>query len=139
MSGLAITLTCRTLGVAAPVAIALAAAPTAAAVDAPSLVGAWLGPATLAVPADCAPASGLLSFSPNGVFRYLAMYPDCGMVMVDGHYALQNDGGVLHLSIEQCGDPGCPPGLTEMTQSISTTGPDSFVLDGQYTYQRQHD
>jgi len=140
MSGLPITdFTRATLVAAAALAIAVVGAPPAAAVDAPSLVGAWVGPATIAVPGDCAPAAGLLSFSPNGVYRYLAMYPDCGMVMVDGHYELQNDGGQLQLSIDQCGDPGCPPGLEAMTRSISTTGPDTFVLDGQYTYQRQHD
>ena len=58
--------------------------------------------------------------------------------MIDGHYQLQADGGVLQLSIEECGDSGCPPGLSTFTTPISGVDPDTIVLDGG-TYQRQHD
>ena len=132
-------LSLATLGVAAALAIGLLGAPVAAAVDAQSLIGAWSGPATLGDTGQCAPTSGLISFSPNGGYRYLAIYQDCGIVMVDGSYQLQNDGGVLQLSMEQCGDPGCPPGPPTVTQSITAAGPDTIVLDGRFTYQRQHD
>ena len=124
---------------AAALAIGLVTAPSAAAVDAQSLIGAWSGPATLGDTGECGATSGLFSFSPNGGYRYLAIYPDCGIVMIDGSYELQNNGGVLQLSIDQCGDPGCPPGPSTLTKSISASGPDTFVLDGQLTYQRQHD
>jgi hypothetical protein len=129
-----------TVGAAvATLAIGLVGVRPAAAVEAQSLVGAWLGPATIGDTGECGPASGLFSFSPNGGYRYLAMYPDCGIVMVDGRYELQNDGGVLQLSMDECGDPGCPPGPSMLTQSISATNPDTIVLDGRFTYQRQHD
>ena len=124
---------------AATLAVGLITAAPAAAVDAHSLIGAWSGPATLGDTGDCAPASGIFSFSPNGGYRYLAVYPDCGVVMIDGSYELQNNGGVLQLSMDQCGAPGCPPGPSTVTQSISASGPDTIVLDGRFTYQRQHD
>jgi hypothetical protein len=123
---------------AAALAIGLVGAPSATAVDAQSLVGSWSGPATLGDTGECAPASGLFAFSPNGGYRYLAIYPDCGIVMIDGRYELQNGGDVLQLSMDECGDPGCPPG-SPLTQSISATGPDTIVVDGRFTYQRQHD
>jgi hypothetical protein len=129
----------RLTTLAATLAAGLFTAPSAAAVDAQSLVGAWAGPATLGDTGDCAPTSGLFSFSPNGGYRYLAIYQDCGDVMIDGSYQLQNGGAELQLSIDQCGDPGCPAGPSTVTQSISASGPDTFVLDGRFTYQRQHD
>jgi hypothetical protein len=60
------------------------------------------------------------------------------MVMIDGRYELQADGGVLQLSMDECEDPGCPPGLSTLTTSISAIDPDTIVLDGRNTYQRQH-
>jgi hypothetical protein len=133
------TVSLATLGAAATLAIGVVTAPCAAAVDAHSLIGAWSGPATLGDTGECAPTSGLFSFSPNGGYRYLAIYQDCGIVMIDGSYELQDDGGVLQLSMDQCGDPGCPAGPSTLTQSISASGPDTIVLDGRFTYQRQHD
>ena len=124
---------------AAILAIGLAPAPLASAVDAQTLVGAWIGPATLGYAGECGPMAGQFSFSPNGAYRYLAVHPDCGILMIDGHYELQADGGVLQLSIEQCGESGCPPGLSTFTAPISVADPDHFVLDGRTTYQRQHD
>jgi hypothetical protein len=125
------------LAAAAMLTIGLAAAPLAAAVDAQTLVGAWSGPATLGDPGECGTASGIFAFSPNGVYRYVALYESCGMmVMIDGRYELQADGGVLQLSMDECGDPGCPPG--PLTTSISAIDPDTIVLDGRNTYQRQH-
>jgi hypothetical protein len=59
----------------------------------------------------------------------------CAMVMIDGRYELQAEGGVLQLSMDECGDPGCPPGPSTLT--ISATDPDTIVLDGR-TYLRQH-
>jgi hypothetical protein len=127
-----------TLGAAAAtLAIGLTGAPPAAAVEAQSLVGAWSGPATMGDTDDCAGASAEFAFSPNGGYRYLAVDPNCGMVIIDGHYELQADGGVLQLTIDNCGDPGCPPGPSTLTKSISAAGPDTIVLDG-HTYQRQH-
>jgi hypothetical protein len=125
-----------TLAAAAMLAIGLAAAPPAAAVEAPSLVGAWSGPAAIGDAGDCGGGSGEIAFSPNGGYRYVAVSENCGMVMVDGRYELQADGGVLQLSMDECGDPGCPPG--PLIQSISAVDPDTIVLDGRYTYQRQH-
>jgi hypothetical protein len=125
------------LGAAAAIlAIGLAEAPPAAAVEAPSLVGAWSGPATIGDTGDCGRGSGEIAFSPNGGYRYVAVSDNCVMVMIDGRYELQADGGVLQLSFDECGDPGCPPG--PLTQSISAVDPDTIVLDGRYTYQRQH-
>lgn len=122
----------------ASLAIGLAPAPLAAAVDAQALVGAWIGPATLGYTGECGRLAGQLSFSPNGVYRYLAVHPDCGILMIDGHYELHADGGVLQLSIDECGDSGCPPGLSTFTTPISAVDPDTIVLDSG-TYQRQHD
>ncbi len=124
---------------AALLAISLAPAPLAAAVDAKTLVGSWAGPATLGDPGECAPTAGQYSFSPNGVYRYLAVYPGCAIVMIDGHYELQADGGVLQLSVEECGDPGCPPGLSTLTTPISATDANTIVLDGRNTYIRYND
>ncbi|GAC1642024.1 MAG: hypothetical protein NVS4B6_13920 [Mycobacterium sp.] len=133
------TVSTAMIGAASSLAIGLVTAPSAAAVDAQSLIGAWSGPATLGDTGECGPASGLFSFSPNGGYRYLAIYQDCGIVMIDGSYELQNDGGVLQLSMDQCGKPGCPPGASTSSPSISASGPDTIVLDGRYIYQRQHD
>ena len=119
----------------ATLAIALAPAPLAAAVDAQTLVGSWAGPPTLGGLGDCGTGAGVIAFSPNGVYRYVGGSDGCGMVMIDGRYELQSDGGVLQLSIDECGDPGCPPGPTTMT--ISATGSDTIVLNGQ-PYLRQH-
>ena len=141
MFGYAVKIVSRTAlaAAAATLAISLAPAPLAAAVDAQILVGAWVGPATLGDTGECGPTAGQFSFSPNGVYRYLAVHPDCGILMIDGHYELQADGGVLQLSIDVCGDPGCPPGLSTFTTPISAVDPDTIVLDGRNTYQRQHD
>ena len=90
-----------TLGAAAAtLAIGLTGAPPAAAVEAQSLVGAWSGPPTMGDTDDCAPPSAEFAFSPNGGYRYLAVDPNCGMVVIDGHYELQADGGVLQLTID---------------------------------------
>jgi hypothetical protein len=127
-----------TLGAAAAIlAIGLAGAPSAGAVEAPSLVGAWSGPATIGDTAECGGASAEFAFSPNGGYRYVAVDPNCGIVMIDGRYEIQADGGVLQLSIDECGNPGCPPGPSTVTKSISAVDPDTIVLDG-HTYQRQH-
>jgi hypothetical protein len=121
-------------GAAIP-AIGLATAPLAAAVDAQTLVGSWAGPPTFGDLGDCGTGAGVFAFSPNGVYRFVAGSDGCGMVMIDGRYELQPDGGALQLSIDECGDPGCPPGPSTMT--VSATGPDAIVLNGQ-TYLRQH-
>ena len=119
----------------AMLAIALAPAPLAAAVDAQTLVGSWAGPPTLGDIGECGAAAGIFAFSPNGVYRYVAGSETCAMVMIDGRYELQAEGGVLQLSMDECGDPGCPPGPSTLT--ISATDPDTIVLDGR-TYRRQH-
>jgi hypothetical protein len=116
-------------------AIGLVTAPLAAAVDAQTLVGSWAGPPAFGDLGDCGTGAGVFAFSPNGVYRFVAGSDGCGMVMIDGRYELQPDGGVLQLSIDECGDPGCPPGPSTMT--VSATGPDTIVLNGQ-TYLRQH-
>jgi hypothetical protein len=120
---------------AAVIAIGLVPAPLAAAVDAQTLVGSWAGPPTLGDVSECGIGAGVFAFSPNGVYRYVAGAENCGMVMIDGHYELQADGGVLQLSMDECGDPGCPPGPS--TLAISSTDPNTMVLDGR-TYLRQH-
>jgi hypothetical protein len=120
---------------AALLAFGLAPAPLAAAVDAQALVGSWAGAPVLGGLGDCGTGAGVIAFSPNGVYRYVAGSDGCGMVMIDGRYELQSDGGVLQLSIDECGDPGCPPGPTTVT--VSATGPDTIVLNGQ-PYLRQH-
>jgi hypothetical protein len=123
----------------ATLAIGLTAAPLASAVDAQILVGAWSGPAAIGDTGECGGASAVFAFSPNGGYRYVAVYEDCGTtVMIDGRYELQADGGVLQLSMDECGDTGCPPGPSTLTASISAVDPDTIVLDGRYTYQRQH-
>ena len=119
----------------AMLAIALAPAPLAAAVDAQTLVVSWAGPPTLGDIGECGAAAGIFAFSPNGVYRYVAGSETCAMVMIDGRYELQAEGGVLQLSMDECGDPGCPPGPSTLT--ISATDPDTIVLDGR-TYLRQH-
>jgi len=125
-----------TLGAAAAIpAIGLAGTPLAAAVDAQTLVGSWAGPPTLGDTGECGTAAGVFAFSANGVYRYVAGSADCALVMIDGRYELQADGGALQLSMDECGDPGCPPGPSTLT--ISATGPDTIVLDG-HTYLRQH-
>jgi len=140
MFGHAVKIVCHTaLAAAAAIpAIGLATAPIAAAVDAQTLVGAWVGPASLGYTGECGRMAGQFSFSPNGGYRYLAVHPDCGILMIDGHYQLQADGGVLQLSIEECGDSGCPPGVSTFTTPISAVDPNTIVLDSG-TYQRQHD
>jgi hypothetical protein len=120
---------------AAMLAIGLAPPPLAAAVDAQALVGSWAGAPVLGGLGDCGTGAGVIAFSPNGAYRYVAGSDGCGMVMIDGRYELQSDGGVLQLSIDECGDPGCPPGPTTVT--VSATGPDTIVLNGQ-PYLRQH-
>jgi hypothetical protein len=120
---------------AAIFAIGLAPAPLAAAVDAQTLVGSWAGPPTLGDVSECGTAAGVFAFSPNGVYRYVAGSETCAMVMIDGRYELQADGGALQLSIDECGTPGCPPGPSTLT--VSATGADTIVLNGQ-TYLRQH-
>ncbi|HTF11068.1 MAG TPA: hypothetical protein VK659_23115 [Asanoa sp.] len=128
-----------TLGaLAATLAIGLAVAPNAAAVEAQSLVGAWSGPASIGDAGECGPATGEFAFSPNGGYRYQAFFLDCGIVMIDGRYELPGDGGALQLSIDACGQPRCPPVPSPLIQSISFVDPDTIVLDGRYTYQRQH-
>ena len=116
-------------------AIGLVTAPLAAAVDGQALVGSWAGAPVLGGLGYCGTGAGVIAFSPNGVYRYVAGSDGCGMVMIDGRYELQSDGGVLQLSIDECGDPGCPPGPTTVT--VSATGPDTIVLNGQ-PYLRQH-
>jgi hypothetical protein len=118
-------------------AIGLTGAPTAAAVSQQALVGAWLGP-PFGDTGECGRASAEYAFSPDGIYRYQAIYDNCDAVMIDGHYELQADGGVLQTSMEECGAPGCPPGPSILTTSISAVDPDSIVLDGRYTYRRQH-
>jgi hypothetical protein len=118
----------------AVLAIALAPAPLAAAVDAQTLVGSWAGPPVLGDIGACGNAAGVFAFSPNGVYRYVAGSLDCKMVMIDGRYELQADGGVLQLSMDECGEQGCPPGPSTLT--VSATGPDTIVLDGR-NYLRQ--
>ncbi len=121
-------------------AIGLAGAAIAGAVSQQTLVGAWSGPAAGAFgdTGECGTGSAEVAFSPDGTYRYRAIYPNCDPVMIDGHYELQSEGGVLHTSPDACGYPGCPPGVSPQTTPISGTDPDSFVLDGQYTYGRQH-
>jgi hypothetical protein len=127
-----------TLGAAAAIpTIGLAGAPLAGALEAQSLVGAWSGPATIGDTGDCEGASAEFAFSPNGGYRYLAVDQNCGIAMIDGRYELQADGGVLQLSIDLCGDPGCPPAPSTLTMSISAVDPDTIVLDGRSTYHRQ--
>jgi hypothetical protein len=123
---------------AAVLAIGLAAAPPAAAVDSQTLVGSWAGPATLGETGECGTSAGIFAFSPNGAYRYVGGYENCAMVMIDGRYELQADGGELQLSMDECGDPGCPPGPSTLTTSISAIDPDTIVLDGRNTYLRQH-
>ena len=123
------------IATAAIPAIGLATAPLAAAVDAQTLVGSWAGAPTLGDVSACGTGAGVIAFSPNGVYRYVAAAEGCGMVMIDGRYELQSDGGVLQLSIDECGDQGCPPGPATLT--VNATGPDSIVLNGQ-PYLRQH-
>ena len=118
-------------------AIGLAGAAIAGAVSQQALVGAWLGPA-FGDTGECGIASAEYAFSPDGTYRYQAIYDNCAAVMIDGHYELQAEGGVLQTSMEECGAPGCPPGPSILTTSISAVDPDSIVLDGRYTYRRQH-
>jgi hypothetical protein len=136
MFGNAVKLVSRTaLAVAAAIpAISLTTAPLAAAVDAQTLVGSWAGPPAFGALGDCGTGAGVFAFSPNGVYRFVAGSDGCGMVMIDGRYELQPDGSALQLSIDECGDPGCPPGPSTMT--VSATGPDTIVLNGQL-YLRQ--
>jgi hypothetical protein len=118
-------------------ATALAGAAVAGAIDQQILVGAWSGPG-IGETGDCGPASAEFAFSPNGTYRYQAIYGGCPRVMIDGHYELQADGRVLQISMEECGDPGCPPGPSSLTTSISAIDPDNIVLDGRYAYRREH-
>jgi len=118
-------------------AIGLAGAAIAGAVSQQALVGAWLGPA-FGDTGECGIASAEYAFSPDGTYRYQAIYDNCAAVMIDGHYELQAEGGVLQTSMEECGEAGCPPGPSILTMSISAVYPDSVVLDGRYTYRRQH-
>jgi hypothetical protein len=140
MSGHEVRVVARATFVAAVVtalsAIGLAGAAIADAVSQETLVGAWLGPA-IGDPGDCGNGEAEFAFSPNGTYRYQAIYQNCDPVMIDGRYELQADGGVLQMVMELCGDPGCPPGATIQTTSISASDPDTIVLDGRYTYHRQ--
>jgi hypothetical protein len=120
---------------AAASVIGISGAPVAGAVSQQTLVGAWSGPAT-GGPGECVNGSAEYAFAPNATYRYHAIYDNCDDVMFDGHYELQADGGVLQMTVELCGEPGCPPGPSILTTSISATGPDAFVLDGRYTYRR---
>jgi hypothetical protein len=117
-------------------AIGLAGAAPAGAVSQQTLVGAWLGPA-LGDTGECGTASAEYAFSPNGTYRYQAIYDNCDAVMMDGHYELQADGGVLQTSVEECGQAGCPPGPSTLTMSVTAIDPDGIVLDG-HSYRRQH-
>lgn len=119
-------------------AISLAGAAIAGAVDQQTLVGAWSGPAFFGDTGECGTGSAQYAFSPDGTYRYRAIYDNCDDVMIDGHYDLQAEGGVLEASMETCGDPGCPEGPSTLTTSISAVDPDSIVLDGRYTYRRVH-
>ena len=118
-------------------AIGLAGAAAADAVSQQTLVGAWLGPAIGGMD-ECGTASAEYAFSPDGTYRYRAVSDNCKAVMIDGRYELQADGGVLQTRMEECGDPGCPAGPSILTMSINAIDPDSIVLDGRYTYRRQH-
>jgi hypothetical protein len=137
MFGHAVKIVCHAaLAAAAAIpAMGLVTAPLAAAVDAQTLVGSWAGPPALGDIGECGNAAGVFAFSPNGVYRYVAGSMDCAMVMIDGRYELQADGGVLQLSMDECGEQGCPPGPSTLT--VSATGPDTLVLDGR-DYLRQH-
>jgi hypothetical protein len=117
-------------------AVGLVGAPTARAVTNQAVVGAWAGPVTIGDTADCGRSAGQYAFSPDGSYRYTALYDTCGPVMIDGHYELQADGSVLQLAVEACGDTGCPPGPSVLTTSISASDPDTIVLGGGYTYRR---
>ena len=102
-----------------------------------TLVGAWSGPVA-GDTGECGKSSAEYAFSPDGTYRYAALYENCDAVMIDGHYELQAEGNVLQTSVEVCGDPrGCPAGPSILTTSISTPDPDSIVLDGLYPYHRQ--
>jgi hypothetical protein len=118
-------------------AIAVADAAIAGAVSQPSLVGAWLG-AVVGNTGECGNAWAEFAFSPDGTYRYAAIYETCAAIMIDGHYQLQAEGTVLQTSMELCSDPGCPPGPSTLTTSITAPDPDTIVLDGAYTYRRQH-
>jgi hypothetical protein len=118
-------------------AIGLGGAAIADAVSQPSLVGAWSGP-VVGNTGECGNAWGEFAFSPDGTYRYAAIYENCGAIMIDGHYQLQAEGTVLQTSMELCSDPGCPPGPSSLTTSINAPDPDTIVLDGRYTYRRQH-
>ena len=61
---------------AAMLAIGLAPAPLAAAVDAQALVGSWAGPPAFGDLGDCGTGAGVFAFSPNGVYRFVA---GCGI------------------------------------------------------------
>jgi hypothetical protein len=114
----------------------LIGAASAGAVTQQILVGAWSGP-PIGDTGECGNAQAEYAFSPDGTYRYTVVYANCDAVLVDGHYQLQSDGGVLQISIETCGQEGCPPGPSILTTSITASGPDSIVLDGRYTYRRQ--
>jgi hypothetical protein len=118
-------------------ATGLAAAGIAQAVSQQTLVGAWLGP-KFGDTGECGTASGEYAFSPDGTYRYKSSSDSCDTIMIEGHYDLQSDGGVLQISMEECNDPGCPPGPWVLSTSISAIDPDSIVLDGHYTYRREH-
>lgn len=124
------------LAATAVLVIGLAGAPRAFAVGEQALVGAWSGPPTIGDTGSCGSGSGLFAFSPNGTYRYVALYDGCISVMIDGHYELQADGTVLQLSMDECADP-CPQGPPTLTTSLGIIDPDNIVLDGRYTYQRQ--
>ncbi|MBV8929298.1 MAG: hypothetical protein JO152_09260, partial [Mycobacteriaceae bacterium] len=107
------------------------------AVSQQTLVGAWLGPA-VGDYGDCGAGSAEFAFSPDGTYRYQAIYNGCDPVMFDGHYELLADGGVLQTSMEECGQVSCPPGPPAVVStSISSSEPDSIVLNGSYVYHRQ--
>jgi hypothetical protein len=128
---------CVVAAAACLAAVGLTGAGTAGAVDQQTMVGAWIGPATIGDVAGCANGSAEYAFSPNGTYRYAVLYDDCGAAMVDGHYELQGDGGVLQLSMELCSAPGCPDGPNTLTTPISSPDNETLIM-GSYTYKRQH-
>jgi hypothetical protein len=117
--------------------IGLAQAATAGAVSQQTLVGAWSGPAAIGATGECGNAKGEYAFSPDGTYRYRSSSDTCDGLLIEGHYQLQADGGVLQTSMEECSDPGCPEVPLVGSMSISAVNPDTIVLDGRYTFLRE--
>ena len=118
-------------------AVGLTGAAVAGATPAPSLslVGAWSGPA-IGTAGDCGGSSAEYSFSPNGTYRYKALYDNCDGIFVDGRYEIRDNGSTLQTTMDQCSAPGCPADASVITMSISAVDRDSIVLNGQYAYRR---